>query len=311
MHPPSQPFPILSKAWGLMVAVVVLSTAPTGATLAGAPVGAPAPIPTETVKGKPQRIVSMNLCTDQLVLLLAERDRIASISYLAFDPEISHHALLAQGLHANHGQAEEILPLRPDLILAGTYTTRATTTLLRRFGHRILTLDPASGFADIHDNIRRVGKALGEAPKAERIIYDFDRRLADVRRRSSPGRLAPRTIVLQPRGMTTGPGSLVDGILRAAGLRNLSADLGVTGMGFLPLERLIAARPDLLVVAARTAERPSLTHQALHHPAHAALGDARRIELPASLWTCGGPPAEAVARLAKAADTRDEGKPRP
>jgi iron complex transport system substrate-binding protein len=255
----------------------------------------------------------MNLCTDQLVLLLAERARIASISYLAFDPEVSHHAPLAQGLHANHGQAEEILPLRPDLILAGTYTTRATTTILRRFGHPVLTLDPASGFDAIRANIRRVAGALGEHAKAERIIADFNRRLAVIRaRRAGNDHDQPRAIVLQPRGMTTGPGSLVDGILHAGGLRNLSADLGVTGIGFLPLERVIAARPDILVVAARPAGRPSLTHQALHHPAHVALSGADRIDLPASLWTCGGPQAiDAILRLARAADAWREGKPLP
>ena len=197
---------------------------------------------------RPQRVVSMNLCTDQLVLLLAARGRIASVSYLAFDPEVSYFANTAQelqanhGLYANHGLAEEILPLGPDLILAGTYTTRATVAVLRRFGHRVLRLEPADGFDAIRKNIRTVARALGETAKAERIIAAFDRRLSAV----APDRDAttPRAIVLQPRGMTTGPGSLADGILRAAGLLNLSADLGVTGMGFLPLERIIQAEPD-------------------------------------------------------------------
>ena len=91
-------------------------------------------------------------------------------------------------------------------------------------------------------------------------------------------------------------------LLRAAGLLNLSADLGVTGMGFLPLERIIQAEPDLLVVAARPEGRPSLAHQALRHPAYAAVNRAQRIELPAGLWTCGGPQAaDAVEILARAA----------
>ena len=255
---------------------------------------------------RPQRVVSMNLCTDQLVLLLAARGRIASVSYLAFDPEVSYFADAAQelqanhGLHANHGLAEEILPLRPDLILAGTYTTRATVAVLRRFGHRVLTLDPADGFDAIRRNIQTVALALGDPAKAERIIAEFDRRLSAI----TPDRNAtpPRAIVLQPRGMTTGPGSLADGILRTAGLQNLSADLGVTGMGFLPLERIIQAGPDLLVVAARAEGRPSLAHHALRHPAYAAIGRAGRVELPASLWTCGGPQAaDAVELLAHAA----------
>jgi iron complex transport system ATP-binding protein len=104
----------------------------------------------------PRRIVSMNVCTDQFVMLLAERERIQSVSWLARNPEVSTTADDAAAIPVNHGLAEEILPLRPDLVVAGTFTTRPTVYLLRRLGPngagkstllRLLTglLDPDSG----------------------------------------------------------------------------------------------------------------------------------------------------------------------
>ncbi|MCB1809381.1 MAG: ABC transporter substrate-binding protein, partial [Candidatus Competibacteraceae bacterium] len=86
--------------------------------------------PQLVVAALPQRIVSLNLCTDQWLLLLAERNRIASLTWLSADPEESPLAAEAQGIVLNYGQAEDIIPLQPDLILAGTYTARFTVDLL-------------------------------------------------------------------------------------------------------------------------------------------------------------------------------------
>ena len=88
----------------------------------------------------PKRDVSMNLCTDQLVLLIAKRSRIASVSYLARGPLFSHLANRAQDIPINHGLAEEILPLEPDLVLVGSHTIRPTTVLLRKLGIKVLVL---------------------------------------------------------------------------------------------------------------------------------------------------------------------------
>ena len=73
---------------------------------------------------RPQRVVSMNLCTDQLAMLLAAPGQLISVSYLAQDARSSAMAEAAQGFEMNHGLAEEIAFLRPDLVLAGRYTTR-------------------------------------------------------------------------------------------------------------------------------------------------------------------------------------------
>ena len=60
----------------------------------------------------PQRIVSINLCADQLVLALAERERIASVSEVALDPTVSNVVVRARGLVTNSGRLEEIVRLR-------------------------------------------------------------------------------------------------------------------------------------------------------------------------------------------------------
>lgn len=88
-----------------------------------------APITSDAAK--PQRIASLNVCTDQLVIALAERSRIATVTFLAPNPDTSFYYREAKGLPINRGAAEEVLALKPDLIVAGTYTTPATTALLK------------------------------------------------------------------------------------------------------------------------------------------------------------------------------------
>lgn len=254
-------------------------------------------------KLKAERVVSMNLCADQLLLLIAERSRIASVSYLARDLVISHLAQQARDIPFNHGLAEEILPIRPDLVLAGSYTTRPTNALLQKLGIKVLVLDPTEGYEGIRLNMRLVGKALGETAKVDRLIEQFDLALET----SAPSRGFPTAIILRPRGMTTGRGSLSDAILRTAGLRNLSAELGVGKSGLLSLEQVVVAQPDLIILAEFRSDHPSLAHLILQHPVlRVKQADPKdnipgRVTLPTHLWNCGGPQAlEAVDILKRA-----------
>ena len=166
---------------------------------------------------RPERIVSMNLCTDQLLMLLVDRARIASVSYLSAEPRSSVLAAQTRGLHLNHGLAEEILPLRPDLVIAGTFTTRPTVFLLRKLGYPVVDMPVANGLDDIRANIRRLAAAVGETARGDGMIADFDARLADTvpppgRRRGgarSPAPSSPRRAfaISATRSGSPAPGS--------------------------------------------------------------------------------------------------------
>ena len=136
---------------------------------------------------KPTRVVSMNLRRPTPVAL-ADRAHIASIGYLAVDANASALAEAARGLDINHGLAEEIIPLEPDLVLAGSLTTRPTVFLLRRLGYRVVELPVASTFDDIRANIRTVAEAIGERERGESIVASFDRNLASTTDSTVPDR---------------------------------------------------------------------------------------------------------------------------
>ena len=91
----------------------------------------------------PARVVSMNLCTDQLAMLLAAPGQLQSVSHLARDPMSSTMVDEARAYPENRGGAEQIFLMHPDLVLAGSYTSLASVTLLRGLGVRVEQLEPA------------------------------------------------------------------------------------------------------------------------------------------------------------------------
>ncbi|MEM7121491.1 MAG: ABC transporter substrate-binding protein [Pseudomonadota bacterium] len=246
----------------------------------------------------PQRIVSMNVCTDQLVMMLAERDRIASVSYLATNPSVSSMVHEAAGLHQNHGLAEEIFLLDPDLVIAGTFTTRPTVALLQRLGRPVLDVPPANSVEDIIANIRLIAGAIGAEEKGEALIADFEDGLAALD--GGPGDGMP-AVAYWSNGFTSGGGTLAADIMTRAGLTNLAAERGLTGTGQMPLEALVSSDPRLLVLGPRY-EGDALAHQILDHPALQAWATSRHVvTIEDAAWVCGTPLVlKAVAGLVQA-----------
>ncbi len=230
---------------------------------------------TAAAAAAPRRVVSINLCTDQLAMLLAAPGQLVSVSFLAADPMTSSMAEMAAGLPANRGRAEDVFLLRPDLVLAGDWTTPATVAMLDRLGVPVVRFPVVTDFDGVRDALRRMGAALGREAAAAEAIAAFDAGLAEVR-------AAPRgqsAILYQPDGWTGGAGSLSAAILAAAGYAT-----GGDG-GRMSLEELILAQPDLLVLAARYPGQ-SRAEAILDHPAVRHLAEWRRS---GPDWVCGTP----------------------
>ena len=252
----------------------------------------------------PQRVVSINLCTDQLALQLAAPGQLVSVSYLAHDPASSAMAAEAAALPANRGTAEEVFLLRPDLVLAGAFTAPDTLRLLERLGARVVLFQPETSLQDIRDNTRLMGRVLGREHEAEALLARFDAGLAALP--DIPAR-RPGAIIYGANGYVAGPDSLAGAILDAAGYRNLAADFGIAQGGTLPLEQLVLARPDLVVLGSRHAGH-SRSEDMLDHPAlRALLGRQPQSVIEDRGWVCGTPHVLDAIRALSAA--RLHGKP--
>jgi iron complex transport system substrate-binding protein len=239
---------------------------------------------------------------DELLLRLAEPRNVASVTWLSRDPSNSNVAELAGSIPVNHGLAEEIIPLQPDLVIAGIYTARPAVAMLKRTGTPLAEVGVPKNLAEVRQQIRDIAALIGEREKGESVVSAMDANLAALP--AAPSSSRPRAIVLNPNGATVGKGTLVDEIMTRAGLTNVAAELAIDNYGQVPLEAVVASGADVLIVSASRDGPPALATDLLRHPALSALSDRTRVVvMPGRLWNCGGPAAvEAIGRLRRVAD---------
>ncbi len=241
---------------------------------------------TAAMAGAPERVVSVNLCTDQLALLLAAPGQLVSVSKLAHDPDSSAMADAARALPVNGSGAEEVFLMAPDLVLAGSYTAPATVQMLRNLGVRVEIFAPAQSLDDIPALLAQMGTALGRADAASAQVADFRAALAAMD--DAPAR-RPRAALYYVNSYTLGDHTLAGDILTAAGFDNIASEAGLDMGGTLPLEQLIMLQPDV-IVQGRDYPGQARAEDNLRHPALRALG---RTRVSATLtdrdWICGTP----------------------
>lgn len=258
---------------------------------------------------KPQRIASLNLCTDQMLMMLVEPERIASISFLSLQDERTPPELrdVANSLAVNHGLAEEVLLQRPDLVLAGTYAARPAVGLLRRMGVQVEDFAPEMSFDDMRANLLRMGELVGERDKAEAIIAGFDAEMAALRARASATDEMPVFADIDVNNWLAGSGTLSAEIVNAGGYRTLAETLGVVGHQNVPLEVLVTTDPDLMALETPWSDPPSLATNGLQHPALRRMARERDvIDMPERFTICATPYSLEGARLLAAQRTDGE-----
>lgn len=280
-------------------------TAVTIAMLSAAPWCAAEPPPKSP--STPTRIVSLNMCTDELVLRLADRPNVASVTWLSRDPKASNVANMASSVPVNHGLAEEIIPLDPDMVVAGTFTTRTAVAMLKQTQFRVTEFAIPKNLADVEQQIMDMARLLNEPARGRQLVDDMNRRMAALGAVNSPKR--PTAMLFNPNGVTVGAGTLVDDIMNRAGLENVAAHMDLGNYMQIPLEVLVTSAVDVLIVDASRDGPPSLATEVLSHPVLSKLGARTQVVvLPSRLWSCGGPEViEAIFRLRTAADSIREG----
>jgi len=245
----------------------------------------------------PERVVSIHLCADQFALQLAP-EKLVSVSFLAADKALSSAADQINGRPLNRGTVEEILGLKPDLVLTGKYSSAAVKDSLRRLGIAYAEVGVPGTLDDVAAETLAVGRALGVPERAEARVAQFRQAMAAL---PEPA-YRPLAAVYQANGLTQGAHTLMDEVLTRAGYENLAARMGLSGYTALPLERLVAGSPEMLLVAFDSRGGPSLAQAGLTHPALQRLfSHAARFAFSRPFLNCPTPDlAEAVRELAAA-----------
>jgi iron complex transport system substrate-binding protein len=235
-----------------------------------------------------QRIVSLNVCVDQILIDLVPRERIAAVTHLAADPLVSVAPEAFRGVRATHGTAEDVLARDPDLILAGAYTTPATVDLLRRLGRRVVVVPLPETLTGVRDVIGAIAEAAGVTEAGVALVGRMDARIAAVQALVARDAVRPTAVVYQVNNYVTGRHSLLDTAMEIAGFRNEGRELATFANGQTSLEQIVAKPPDVLVLATKPETYATVVADNLRHPALArVMARTPNLVLPWPLWLCG------------------------
>ncbi|WP_354667609.1 ABC transporter substrate-binding protein [Lentibacter algarum] len=234
----------------------------------------------------PQRVVSMNLCTDQLAMLLAAKGQLLSVSQISLDSHVSPMAKEAANYRINYGQAEDIFLMQPDLVLAGEYTPRSTVNMLRGLGIRVEIFSITTTLDGVTSQLAKMGALLHREAEAERMITDFEARRAAL---ATDSETPPSAIFYYANGFTSGRGSMANEVLELAGFSNAAIAAGYDSGRKMPLEVLALTDPDL-VITSTAYPGGSRAEDILQHPAVKALQRGRAATAVTDHdWVCGTP----------------------
>ena len=235
----------------------------------------------------PQRVVSFNICADQLVVALADPAQIVGLSPYATDPTLSAVAEEARAFRRVEWQVESMVPLNPDLVLIGPRDRSVTRRLLNTLGYRVAEVDFVSTIATAREQIRQIAALLGHPERGDALLARLD--AARARLAAVPRPDASTALLIGHAGYTEGPASLAAALMQEARLRPPAGAPGGIG-GFISLESLVMMRPDLLVMSSLVDQPRDQGSVYLTHPALQALyPPSRRIVLPGRYTLCGGP----------------------
>lgn len=274
----ARPIPTAAQICGLLLSLALLA------------VGSSFPADSRSA----DRVVSANLCADQLLLALADAAQVLSLSPFARDPTLSFLAREALNFRVNRGNAEELIESKPDLVLIGSFDSRHARAMLERRGIAHVALTPWRKLDEGLVQIRDIAAILGQVERGEALV---DRIFVSLARLESLARLRTRPasfLVIYRRGYVLHAGVLVE-LASLAGMTNLAAGTDLADSAVTPLERLVANPPDYLIVTQPPAAPADQGEAILAHPALLRLfPEQKRLVAPDRLAVCAGPSTPAL-----------------
>lgn len=247
----------------VLAAALLASSCAPAASSGGAGAGAPT-------------IVSLNPCLDAILVEIAAPDQVLALSHYSRDPDGSSiPAAVAARYGVTGGTAEEVIALRPDLVLASIFLPQPTRSALERAGLTVATFGSPATVAESADQVREVAALAGQGAKGDALA-------ARIAAPPAVSGEAISALLWQPGEIVAGEQTLIAELLRQEGFASHAAARGLGQADMVTLERVLADPPQVLLVAG---DAPGQRHPVLAQ----APATMRVATFDPSLIYCGGP----------------------
>lgn len=200
----------------------------------------------------PQRIMTLSMGLDNVVLGLVPPEKMVAINYLADDKKSSNIVKYAEQIKhkIRKPSVELIMSLRPEVVFVNVWTDSTVITSLRDLGIKVIVLNNPKDMEGVRKNVRAVSKVLQMETKGEELVGKMDAKLAEIHRKLEKHVAKGKKNVVLLSLMTSygGAGCIYDDMCREAGVINGISAIGLKNGQPLSKELLLKTKAETLIM---------------------------------------------------------------
>ena len=220
---------------------------------------------------------------------LASPQQILSVSYKSHDRQRSRYAEFAQTYPGNIGSSEEIIQLKPDIVLASRrWRNHPQKKQFDNLGIHIVVIPIANSWQDIFQHTQWLADQIGRSERGRELVKHVRQQIQVLQQAvSSQNANKPSILFLRPNGGSAGSRTYIDMLIETMGFKNHASTLDLSGWGRLPLEKIIMQPPDYFLLSGYVRDKAYAKSQLSRHPVLQKLMQNRpALTLPSDQGSC-------------------------
>ncbi|MEJ6464485.1 ABC transporter substrate-binding protein [Fusobacterium nucleatum] len=200
---------------------------------------------------KYNRIVSLTLSGDEMLLGLVPENRIAGLSgKINEDKEISNIVDKAKKFPKVEGNEEVLMSLEPDLIIVADWLSKRITDIGAITGAKVYFYKTPNSYEEQKKLIRDLANLVEEKENGEKLIKNMDDRLKALQNKIAKNYkgVKPKILMYTSFGTTSGKNTTFNDMVKLINGVNVVAEAGIDGFKDISKEKVIELNPDIIIV---------------------------------------------------------------
>jgi ABC-type Fe3+-hydroxamate transport system substrate-binding protein len=230
----------------------------------------------------PRRVASLNLTADEILVEILPPERLVAVTALADERGTSNVVgrVPRTAVRFPKADLERLVSLRADLVVVSEYTDADFLKQVERSGLRYHRMEGLQSLDGYRAAILELGRVVGAAEGARRLVARYDSVLADLAKRLQ-GASRPRMLYWSDP-YTAGADTAFDALIECGGARNAGRDLGLKGIAAIGAERAFLSDPDVLLLPREPRAGPTVPEDSLLRRTR-AFREGHVVEMPNEL----------------------------
>lgn len=195
------------------------------------------------------RIASLNLSSDEMLLGLVEKDKIVGLSSpINQDKDMSNVINEAKNFPTIQKNLEVLLNLEPDLVIAPDWMDKKFIQSVKDSNIKIYLYKTPKNLEEQEKLILDLGKFLNANEKAQNIVKDMQKRAKIMNEKTKNLKFTPRVMLYTAFETTSDENTSFNDLVKINNAINPVVGSGITSFDKISKEKLIELNPDIIIV---------------------------------------------------------------